>query len=116
MADRRSQLLKYTMTALARPDARLHSSWAAAMSEFGSEFPHGSGIWHQQEGVALDLTEVGCAEFVATLLPFGNPGTELPDDLVHCDYYWITDGAGADVQEDVRNGKRRYWIATGLSD
>ena len=181
------------MTALARPDVRLHPSWAAAMSEFGSEFPHGSGIWHRPEGAALDLTEAGCAEFVATLLPFADPATELPDDLVHCDYYWITDGVrrrarrwsassafrhrlnawlleegghigysvrpsrrgqghasralglavrrsaelGLDrvlvtcdepnhasartiernggVQEDVRNGKRRYWIATGLS-
>ena len=180
------------MTALARPDVRLHPSWAAAMGEFGADFPHGSGIWHQEEGVALDLTEAGCRDFVATLLPFGDPSTELPEGLVHCDYYWITDGAGADeqvvgflalrrrlnawlfeegghigysvrpsrrgeghasralalavrrsaeldldrvlvtcdvpnrasartiernggVQEDVRNGKRRYWISTGLS-
>jgi predicted acetyltransferase len=192
MADGRPELLECTMTALARPDARLHSSWAAAMSDFGSEFPHGSGIWHQPDGGTLDLTEAGCAEFVATLLPFGNPETELSDDLVHCDYYWITDGSGADVavvgflalrhrltawlfeegghigysvrpsrrgeghasralglavrrsaelglarvlvtcdepndasartiernggvQEDVRNGKRRYWISTGIS-
>ncbi len=180
------------MTVLARPDTRLHSTWAAAMSDFGSEFPHGSGIWHRPAGATPDLTEAGCAEFVATLLPFADPATELPDDLVHCDYYWITDGVGAaeevvgflafrhrlnawlleegghigysvrpsrrgeghatralglavrraaelgldrvlvtcdepnhasartiesngGVQEDVRNGKRRYWIATGLS-
>jgi predicted acetyltransferase len=192
MADRRPQLLEYTMTALARPDARLHPSWAAAMSEFGSELPHGSGIWHQPEGVALDLTEAGCEEFVATLLPFADQEAELPDNLVSCDYYWITDGSGAGeevvgflalrhrlnawlfeegghigysvrpsrrgeghasralglairrsaelgldrvlvtcdepnhasartiernggVQEDVRNGKRRYWISTELS-
>jgi predicted acetyltransferase len=160
------------------------------MREFGAEFPHGSGIWHQAEGVAVDLTETGCAELVATLLPFADPETELSDDWVHCDYYWITDESDAGeevigflalrhrltawlleegghigysvrpsrrgeghasralglavrrsaelgldrvlvtcdepnhasartiernggIQEDVRNGKRRYWISTG---
>ena len=79
------QLLEWTMTALARPDVRLHPSWAATMSEFGGdEFPHGSGIWHLHEG-ALDLTEAGCAELVATLSPFGDPGAELPDGMVLCD-------------------------------
>ena len=192
MAGTRPQLLEWTMTALARPDVRLHPSWAATMSEFESEFPHGSGIWHLAEGTALDLTEAGCADFVATLLPFGDPQAEIPEGMVHCDYYWITaeSGAGAEVvgflalrhrlnawlfeegghigysvrpsrrgeghasralglavrrsadlgldrvlvtcdepnhpsartiernggvQEDVRNGKRRYWIETGLS-
>ena len=78
MAVGRPQLLEWTMTALARPDVRLHPSWAAAMGEFGSDFPHGSGIWHRQEGAALDLTEAGCAEFVATLLPFADPDDRAP--------------------------------------
>ena len=95
MAGTRPQLLEWTMTTLARPDVRLHPSWAATMSEFGAEFPHGSGIWHLAEGAALDLTEAGCAGFVATLLPFGDPQAEIPEGLVHCDYYWITDGEGA---------------------
>ncbi len=179
------------MTNLVRPDVRLHASWAETITEFGSETIHGSGAWHG-DGGPLDLTESGCAAFVAMLLPYADPATELPEDRVHSDYYWITDGEGADeevvgflalrhaltawlleegghigysvrpsrrglghagralaiavrrsaelglarvlltcdednrpsartiernggVYEDTRNGKRRYWIATGLS-
>jgi predicted acetyltransferase len=179
------------MTALVRPDVRLHGSWAETIVEFGSEMIHGSGVWHG-DGGPLDLTEAGCEAFVAMLLPYADPATELPEDRVHSDYYWITDGEGADeevvgflalrhrltawlleegghigysvrpsrrgqghavralalavrrsaelgldrvlltcdddnrasartiehnggVYEDTRNGRRRYWIATGLS-
>jgi predicted acetyltransferase len=175
------------MTALARPDVRLRESWAATVREFGSEALHGSGFWHA-DGVPLDLTEAGCAAFVAMLLPYADPATEVPDDRVHCDYFWVTaddevigflalrhrlnawlfeegghigysirpsrrrqghataalalgvrraaelgldrvlvtcdednlpsartiEGNGG-VHEDTRNGKRRYWIETGLS-
>ena len=83
------------MTALARPDVRLHASWAATITDFGSETLHGSGVWHAGDG-PLDLTETGCAAFVELLRPYGDPATELPEDLVHCDYYWITDGEGPD--------------------
>jgi len=179
------------MTALARPDVRLHPSWAATITEFGSETLHGSGAWHG-DGGPLDVTASGCVAFVEMLRPYADPATELAEDRVHCDYYWITDGDGADeevvgflalrhtltawlleegghigysvrpsrrgqghasaalglavrrsaelgldrvlltcdepniasartiegnggVYEDTRNGKRRYWIATGLS-
>src|SRR6185503_7360679 len=78
------------MTALARPDVRLHASWAATIKEFGSETLHGSGVWHG-DGGPLDLTEAGCAAFVAMVLPFADPAYALPEDRVHCDYYWITD-------------------------
>jgi predicted acetyltransferase len=77
------------MTALARPDVRLRESWAATVREFGSEALHGSGFWHA-DGVPLDLTEAGCAAFVAMLLPYADPATEVPDDRVHCDYFWVT--------------------------
>jgi predicted acetyltransferase len=179
------------MTALARPDLRLHPSWAATVNDFGSELMHGSGVWHT-DGGALDVTVSGCADFVELLRPLADPTAELPEGWVHCDYYWVTDGAGAEeevvgflalrhtltpwlleegghigyavrpsrrgrghasralalavrrsaelglervlltcdepnvasartiernggVYEDTRNGKRRYWIATGLS-
>jgi predicted acetyltransferase len=179
------------MTALARPDVRLHRSWAATVTEFGSGIMHGSGVWHG-DGGPLDITEDGCAAFVAMVLPWSDPAFEPPEDRVHSDYYWITDGHGADeevvgflalrhrltawlleegghigysvrpsrrgeghagralglavrrsaelgldrvlvtcdddnlasartiernggVYEDTRNGKRRYWIETGLS-
>ena len=32
------------------------------------------------------------------VLPFADPAYDLPEDRVHCDYYWITDGAGADEE------------------
>ena len=85
------------MTALARPDVRLHPSWAATVTEFGSETLHGSGVWHA-DGGPLDLTAGGCVRFVELLRPYADPATELPADLVHCDYYWVTDGDGADEE------------------
>ena len=91
------------MTALARPDVRLHPSWAATITEFGSEAIHGSGFWHG-DGRPLDLTEAGCAEFVAMVLAYADPAFELPEDRVHCDYYWITDGTGRR-----RGGGRASW-------
>lgn len=169
-----------------RPDVRLHRSWAETVREFGPvETMHGAGAWHV-EG-PLDLTEEGCAAFVALLAPYADPATELDEGTVHCDYLWITDGeevvgflalrhrlnawlldqgghigysvrpsrrrqghasralalavrrsaelgldrvlvtcdddnvasartieANGGVWEDTREGKRRYWIATGL--
>lgn len=85
------------MTALARPDVRLHRSWAATVSDFGSETMHGSGVWHG-DGRPLDLTEAGCSAFAAMLLPYADRATELPEDRVHSDYYWITDRPGADEE------------------
>ena len=32
--------------------------------------------------------------FVAMVLKYGDPTFELPEDRVHCDYFWITDGDG----------------------
>lgn len=89
--------MQWSMTVLVRPDVRLHASWADTITEFGSETLHGSGIWHG-DGAALDLTEAGCASFVALLLAYADPATELPEDRVHCDYYWIADGVGADEE------------------
>jgi predicted acetyltransferase len=83
------------MTRLVRPDVRLHASWAEAIGDFGSETIHGSGVWHS-DGAVLDLSEAGCAAFVEMLLPYADPATALPADRVHCDYYWVTVGDGAD--------------------
>src|SRR4029079_2918072 len=67
------------------------------VTDFGSETMHGSGVWHG-DGGPLDLTEAGCAAFVAMLLPWADPSFELPEDRVHSNYYWITDGDGADEE------------------
>jgi predicted acetyltransferase len=97
VADHGRGLVKWTMTALARPDVRLHPSWAATVTEFGSDAMHGSGQWHG-DGAPLDLTEARCAAFVAMVLAFSDPAFELPEDRVRCDYYWITDGTGPDEE------------------
>ena len=85
------------MTALARPDVRLHRSWAAAMSEQHSEGLHvsGSGLWMVPEAEQWDLTESGCARFVQVLLA----AEDEPDgdDMVPCEFYWVTDGADEEV-------------------
>jgi predicted acetyltransferase len=79
------------VTELTRPDVRLHPSWAETMEDFGEEFPHGSGVWHLPEG-QVDLTEAGCAELVDELLRYADRDQQLPEDRVHCDYFWVTDG------------------------
>jgi len=77
------------VTSLTRPDMRLHRSWAEAMEDFGEENVHGSGVWHLPDGP--DLTEEGCEALVAELLRYADPSEPVPEDRVHCDYYWITD-------------------------
>ncbi len=85
------------MTALARPDVRLHTSWAAAMAEQHPESLHvsGSGLWMLPEAEQWDLTEAGCARFVDVLLA----AEAEPDegDMVPCEFYWITDGDPGEV-------------------
>ena len=77
------------MTELVTPDSRWYDSWAATLAEFGEDYPHGSGC--PPEGQPLDRES--CAAFVADRLRYGDAEVVLPDDRVHCDYYWITDGA-----------------------
>jgi predicted acetyltransferase len=79
------------MTELVRPDVRLRESWAAAVTEFGAEPMHGSGLWDFDP---LDVSEAGCAEVVAHLLSRGDTAVPLPEGIVYSDYFWIADGAG----------------------
>jgi predicted acetyltransferase len=82
------------VTALARPDVRLHTTWAEAIAEFGSETVHGSGLWHLPERLRKDLSAAACADVVEDLRRYADPDEPLEADRVHCDYFWITDGAG----------------------
>lgn len=79
------------MTELIPPDVRLHRSWADAVAEFEADGStmHGSGLWDFHP---LDVTWAGCAAVVAHLLAQADPATPLPDDQVHCSYYWIVEG------------------------
>ena len=78
------------MTALARPDVRLHRSWAETLAEMGPEIAHGSGLWHlPDEEISYDAA--GCARVVETLLRYADDDADLPDGIVPCDYYWVTE-------------------------
>jgi predicted acetyltransferase len=85
------------MTDLARPDVRLHASWAAAMRDHRPEGAHvnGAGLWMLPESEQWDLSEEGCRRFVDVLLA----AAEEPDDeaMVPCEFYWLTDGAPEEV-------------------
>lgn len=76
------------MTELVLPDCRYRDSWAAAVAEFGSDQQHGSGLWEFEQ---VDTTLEGCREIVARLLTYADPATELPEDRVHCSYFWIVE-------------------------
>ncbi|WP_137293739.1 GNAT family N-acetyltransferase [Nocardioides dongxiaopingii] len=81
------------MTALALPDVRLRTTWAATLAEFapalpGAGYPHGSGV-HPGDPPALDGD--GCAAFVAEAQCHADPAAALPDGRVHCTYFWVLD-------------------------
>jgi predicted acetyltransferase len=80
-------------TALAIPDVRLATSWAATLRDFATAYPHGSGV-DPDAPPALD--EAGCAAFVAGLLAYADPATELPVGRVHCTYFWVLDTDAGD--------------------
>jgi predicted acetyltransferase len=84
------------MTSLAVPDVRLRASWAATVRDFGDETMHGSGDWHVPGGWR-DLTEAGCRAVVESLRRSADPDAPVADGLVHCDFFWITDGEPEEV-------------------
>ena len=81
------------MTALVRPDIRLHASWAEAMAEHHPESLHvsGAGLWMLPEGEQWDLTEAGCRRLVDVLLAEAHRSPD-DDEVVPCEFFWITDG------------------------
>ena len=77
------------MTELVPPDVRYHASWAEAVTEFGDEVMHGSGLWQMD---TTDLSEATLQIWTTHLLAQADPATVLPEDRVHSDYFWIVDG------------------------
>lgn len=74
------------MTELVVPDVRWHASWAAAMAEFGTDYPHGSGLGDP----APVYDEHGCAAYAAWLRSAATD--PIREDWVRCSFFWITDG------------------------
>jgi predicted acetyltransferase len=81
------------MTELVVPDHRLHTSWAAAMTEHHPESLHvnGAGLWMLPEDEQWDLTEAGCRRLVDVLLAEADRSPD-DDEIVPCQFFWITDG------------------------
>jgi len=80
------------MTSLVRPDLALAASWVETVGEFhaaGEQHIHGAGLWDLDH---LDVTEEGCRTVVAHLAAQERPASELPEGIVPCTYFWITDG------------------------
>ncbi|MFC4784353.1 GNAT family N-acetyltransferase [Nocardioides sp. MAHUQ-72] len=75
------------MTELVTPDLRWYDDWVATLTDFGAEYPHGSGC--APDGQPLDRSAF--EEFVADKLLFADPTAELPNGWVSCDYFWIVD-------------------------
>lgn len=77
------------MTKLVTPDVRLRASWAEAVLEFGAGVMHGSGLWDFD---TVDTSAAGAPAIIDHLVAQADPTTVVPEDRVHCTYYWITDG------------------------
>jgi predicted acetyltransferase len=80
------------VTALARPDVRLHASWAEAMAEHHPESLHvnGAGLWMLPAAEQWDLSEDGCRRLVDVLLAEADRPAD-DEKIVPCLFYWITD-------------------------
>lgn len=77
------------MTEIAAPDLSHFASWVATLEEFGDTYPDGSGC--PGEGQPLDRASF--ERFVAERLRYADPAAALPDGMVHCDFFWVHDGA-----------------------
>lgn len=109
------------MTELRRPDARLATSWARALADFGDEHPAGSGVWLLPPALRRDLTPAGCHAWVEALTPYADRSVALGEGphgpLVHSTFWWIVDTADG-VEEvvgflDLRHELTPYLLETG---
>lgn len=96
-------MVQWGMTALARPDVRLHSTWAEAMAEHHPESLHvnGAGLWMLPEAEQWDLTIEGCRRLVAVLLDEESRSLDPAHTPVPCEFYWVTDDSVDGVEEVV---------------
>ena len=93
------------MTDLVPPDLRLRASWAEAVAEFGDgEDTCTAPV--SGTSTTVDVSPEGAPAIVAHLLAQADPATELPEDRVHCTYFWITDGDPRSSSATSRCGTR----------
>lgn len=77
------------MTALATPSPDLYDAWLACVRDFGKGRRDGSGDW-QVPGFGPDRRTFDALLRLAEVE--GDPRSELDEDRVHSDYFWVTEG------------------------
>jgi predicted acetyltransferase len=78
------------VTALRRPAPEGYDAWLDCVRDFGSGPRDGSGDW-QVPGFGPDRATFDA--LLAVAATEADPTRALPDGHVHCDYYWVVDGA-----------------------
>lgn len=78
------------MTALVRPTLDLYDAWAAAVAEFDGGHIDGASLPDER---ARDVSREACAWLVEKTRRDADLSVPPPEDRVHADAYWITDGS-----------------------
>lgn len=77
------------MFQLVEPRADLYEQWAATFNEFGATAKDGTGC---KPDDLVDTSRAGFESYLADRLAAADITTTLPDDRVHCNFYWMMDG------------------------
>ncbi|MGN0065443.1 MAG: GNAT family N-acetyltransferase [Nocardioides sp.] len=83
------------MTELRRPEESLYAPWLDAVADFAGTADDGSGSW-QIAGFGPDRATFDA--LLKVVVREGDTSRPLDDGLVHCSYFWIFDGPGADAE------------------
>lgn len=77
------------MYQLIAPDAQAFTQWSACLEEFGDGPIDGSGFQ-----ATPDLSEAAFTLYMEDRLRAADTSIAPPENWVHCNFYWIVDGAG----------------------
>lgn len=83
------------MTALIRPDTRLHVDLVTMLAEYDAGDAHGSGLWNLPDTELPLRDEAGVRRYVRVVDHQAEPDATYLDRTVPSDYWWITDGTPA---------------------
>lgn len=78
------------MTTLSAPSWELYESWAEAVAEFGTAYPHGSGL--PSVGPVRTDREA-CGQLLDNIALRSDMTRRPPEGLVHSDYFWLTEAS-----------------------
>lgn len=75
------------MIELVEPSLTHYDSWRAAEEEFGDEHRDGSGFFGPRPSTDRPAFEAMVADRIAQ----ADPTTPIPDDRVHCTFFWMVE-------------------------